>query len=388
MRELKLGSLFSGSGAFELAGVLNGITPVWASEVEPFCIRVTKLRFPDMVHLGSVKDVNGAEVEPVDVITFGSPCQDLSVAGKQLGIHEGQRSSLFFEAIRIIKEMRDATTNKFPRFAVWENVPGAFGSNKGKDFQAVLQAFCKIGGGYEDIVPMPPNGKWLPAGCIVGNGWSLAWRVLNAEFFGVPQRRRRIYLIADFGSERAGEILAECKGLRWDSSEGFKAWKEIAVDATRSAGRSDSAVRYVFKDREGGGNGGKGLMIDKDTAYTLSTRSEMRICYPIDSVIGCDLYNGKLTGDKAATLNANSGASANRAGPSVLYKQDGYAGYSEGIGTMKASGGDAGGGQKASLLSVYDARGNGDGATVPTLTGDHGNRITDYTAIVTEETDE
>lgn len=144
---MKLGSLFSGSGGFELAGALNGVEPAWASEIEPFPIRVTKARFPNMKHLGSVTDVNGAEVEPVDIITFGSPCQDLSVAGKQAGIHDGQRSNLFFEAIRIIKEMRDATANKFPRFAVWENVPGAFSSNKGQDFQAVLQAFCGIWGG-------------------------------------------------------------------------------------------------------------------------------------------------------------------------------------------------------------------------------------------------
>lgn len=144
---LRLGSLFSGSGGFELAGVLHGIEPVWASEIEPFPIRVTKNRFPNMKHLGSVTDVNGAEVEPVDIITFGSPCQDLSVAGKQAGIHDGQRSNLFFEAIRIIKEMRNATADKFPRFAVWENVPGAFSSNKGRDFQAVLQALCSIRGG-------------------------------------------------------------------------------------------------------------------------------------------------------------------------------------------------------------------------------------------------
>ena len=142
--ELKLGSLFSGSGGFELAGCLHGITPVWASEIEEFPIRVTKNRFPNMKHLGSVTDVNGAEVEPVDIITFGSPCQDLSVAGKQLGIHDGERSNLFFEAIRIIKEMRDATANEYPRFAVWENVPGAFSSNGGDDFKAVIEAFCHI----------------------------------------------------------------------------------------------------------------------------------------------------------------------------------------------------------------------------------------------------
>lgn len=155
---MKLGSLFDGSGGFPLAGALFGIEPVWASEIEPFPIRVTKQRFPGMKHLGSVTDVKGDEVEPVDIITFGSPCQDLSVAGKQAGIHEGERSSLFFEAIRIIKEMRDATSNQFPRFAVWENVPGAFSSNKGKDFIAVLQAFSEICC-PEAIVPVPPKGR-------------------------------------------------------------------------------------------------------------------------------------------------------------------------------------------------------------------------------------
>ena len=202
---LRLGSLFSGSGGFELAGCMHGIEPMWASEIEPFPIRVTKNRFPDMKHLGSVTDVCGDKVEPVDIITFGSPCQDLSVAGKQAGIHEGQRSNLFFEAIRIIKEMRNATSDQFPRFAVWENVPGAFSSNKGQDFLAVLQAFAEIGEkGTEVSVPFPEKGKWLPAGTVVGNGWSLAWRIYDAQFWGVPQRRKRIYLVADFGSERAG----------------------------------------------------------------------------------------------------------------------------------------------------------------------------------------
>jgi len=141
---MKLGSLFSGSGGFELAGMLNGIEPVWCSEIEPFCVRVEALRFPNCKQIGSVTDIDGGAIEPVDVITFGSPCQDLSIAGKQAGIHDGERSSLFFEAIRIIKEMRNATANVFPRFAVWENVPGAFSSNKGEDFRAVLEAFREI----------------------------------------------------------------------------------------------------------------------------------------------------------------------------------------------------------------------------------------------------
>jgi len=226
---IKLGSLFDGSGGFPLAGALFGIEPVWASEIEPFPIRVTKLRLPGMKHLGSVTEVKGGEVEPVDIITFGSPCQDLSVAGKQAGIHDGERSNLFFEAIRIIKEMREHDRANGrpddllrPRFAVWENVPGAFSSNKGADFRAVIQAFCEINGPC-DAVPEPPKGKWKPAGTVVGDGWSLAWRVYDAQFWGVPQRRKRIYLIADFGSERAGEILFESKGVCWDFETGRKA---------------------------------------------------------------------------------------------------------------------------------------------------------------------
>ena len=218
---MKLGSLFSGSGGFELAGALCGIEPVWASEIEPFPIRVTRQRFPGMKHLGNVMDIRGDEIEPVDIITFGSPCQDLSVAGKQAGIHDGERSNLFFEAIRIIKEMRDATANQFPRFAVWENVPGAFSSNKGADFRAVLQSFCDIWGGEHDV-PQPPKGKWKHAGCIVGDGHSLAWRVYDAQFWGVPQRRKRIYLVADFGSERCGEILFESQSVSGDPEPGEK----------------------------------------------------------------------------------------------------------------------------------------------------------------------
>ena len=257
MKQLKLGSLFDGSGGFPLAGVLHGIEPVWASEIEPFPIRVTKARFPNMKHLGSVTDVHGDHVEPVDIITFGSPCQDLSVAGKQLGIHDGQRSNLFFEAIRIIKEMREhdratgrADIDVRPRFAVWENVPGAFSSNKGRDFQAVLQALCEIKGTAISI-PMPPKNKWLPAGCIVGNDWSVAWRVYDAQYWGVPQRRKRIYLIADFASQRAGEILFECESVRGDSAESREAREGTAADAQGSAGRSDS-VGFTNRGYESG----------------------------------------------------------------------------------------------------------------------------------------
>lgn len=225
---MKLGSLFDGSGGFPLAGALFGIEPVWASEIEPFPIRVTKQRFPSMKHLGSVTEVHGDQVEPVDIITFGSPCQDLSVAGKQKGIHDGERSNLFFEAIRIIGEMRNGTSNQYPRFAVWENVPGAFSSNGGADFQAVLQAFCDVCEEGQLSVPQPQGGRWKPAGCIVGNGFSVAWRIYDAQFWGVPQRRKRIYLIADFRSERAGEILFESECVCWNSAESRKARENAA----------------------------------------------------------------------------------------------------------------------------------------------------------------
>lgn len=237
---MTLGSLFDGSGGFPLAGALFGIEPVWASEIEPFPIRVTTQRFPGMKHLGDVVNVKGDQIEPVDIITFGSPCQDLSVAGKREGIHNGERSSLFFEAIRIIKEMRNATADNYPRFAVWENVPGAFSSNRGGDFRAVLQALCDVCEEGRVSVPMPEGWKWRDAGCIVGDGWSIAWRVYDAQYWpGTPQRRRRIYLVADFRSERAGEILFEPESLSGDSDPCGTAWKEAAGNAEGGPGGSN-----------------------------------------------------------------------------------------------------------------------------------------------------
>ena len=159
---MTLGSLFDGSGGFPLAGALSGIRPVWAAEVEPYPIAVTRSRFPQMQHLGSVTEVHGDKVQPVDVITFGSPCQDLSVAGKRAGIHDGQRSNLFFEAIRIIKEMRAATNGQHPAYAVWENVPGAFSSNQGEDFRCVLEEFVKICGGGTQYLDLTKGNGGLP----------------------------------------------------------------------------------------------------------------------------------------------------------------------------------------------------------------------------------
>lgn len=237
--QLKLGSLFDGSGTCPLAATMFGIEPVWASKIEPYPVRVTTARFPNMKHLGDITKINGAEIEPVDIITFGSPCQDLSVAGKQAGLIDGERSNLFFEAIRIITEMREATNGAYPRIAVWENVPGAFSSNKGEDFRAVLQSFCDIKGRGEHTVPKPPRGKWAYAGGIVGDGYSVAWRILDAQYWGVPQRRRRIYLVADLRGERAGEILFKREGLRGDYTPCGAAWERTSADAERSVGGSD-----------------------------------------------------------------------------------------------------------------------------------------------------
>ena len=237
---MKLMSLFDGSGSFPLSAKLCGIEPVYASEVEPFPIAVTRARFPDMIHLGDVSKINGAELEPVDIVTFGSPCQDLSVAGKRAGLQDGARSSLFFQAIRIIKEMRDATNGKYPRFAVWENVHGAFSSNKGEDFKAVLEQFCMLGAGCDVSIPRPA--KWGGAGCIMGDTYSVAWRTVDAQYWGVPQRRKRIYLVADLDAQRAGEILFKSESLSGYSAEGFKSWQGAARSAESRTGETGGLV--------------------------------------------------------------------------------------------------------------------------------------------------
>ena len=291
----KLGSLFDGSGGFPLSGALCGINPVWAAEIEPYPIAVTTGRFPNMKHLGDIGKINGAEIEPVDIITFGSPCQDLSVAGKRAGLKhtengddETTRSGLFMEAVRIIKEMREATNGKYPRWALWENVPGAFSSNKGEDFRVVLEELIKI---VEPgaVMPAVPQKGWPYADSYCGDGWSVAYRVFDAQYWGVPQRRRRIYLVADFRGKCAGKVLFEREGLRGYFAESGTPWQGTAADAERGVGADDRA-REDYS-----GVGGRGL-----------------------GAVGCDLYNGAITGDIAATLSAFSCATNSRNGPYAL----------------------------------------------------------------------
>lgn len=262
---LTLGSLFDGSGGFPLAGILAGVTPVWASEIEPFPIRVTTKRLPFMKHYGNISTLDGGKIEPVDIITFGSPCQDMSVAGRRDGL-DGSRSSLFYEAVRIIKEMRCATDGKYPRYIVWENVPGAFSSNKGEDFKAVLEAVIGIAE-PDTQVPMPEKERWPYADLYMGDGWSVAYRTLDAQYWGVPQRRRRIYLVADLRGNGAGKILFESEGLSGYSAEGFRSWQRAAGSPAACLGAA-----------------------------------------------GFDGYNGSLTEETASTLGVNCGMSTGRNG--------------------------------------------------------------------------
>lgn len=334
---MQLGSLFDGIGAFPLSASKHGIKAVWASEIEPFPIKVTSLRFPDMKHIGDVTKINGAEIEPVDIITFGSPCTRLSVAGKHDGfdinfecqgnkdsphetysktiratdkyqyeytttcpvcgqvLFETNESALFFHAIRVIREMRDATNGTYPRFAVWENVPGAFSSNKGEDFRAVLEEIA------ETEIPMPRSGKWANAGMVRTKRADIAWRVLDAQYWGVPQRRKRIFLVADFRGRCASEILFVEQGLRGNLAESGEAGQEAAATAgdgvegtifaiafggareqnvssplmanegpNRHQGFSNTQFDAVcIRMREGSDGGGKGPLISEDKSLTL-----------------------------------------------------------------------------------------------------------------------
>ena len=256
-QKLTLGSLFDGSGGFPLGGLLSGITPVWASEIEPFPIRVTTKRLPFMKHYGDVAKMDGGKIEPVDIITFGSPCQDMSIAGRREGL-DGSRSSLFYEAVRIVKEMRCATDGRYPRYIVWENVPGAFSSNKGADFQSVLEEICSVKG-YK-IDPARPA-KWPAAGEIVADDFSLAWRVFDAQYWGVPQRRKRIYLVADFAGGSAGKILFESEGVSGYTPQGFRPWQGAAGTFAEGAGASGCVC---LNDQ-----GGSRMDVTEDVAATL-----------------------------------------------------------------------------------------------------------------------
>ena len=268
---LTMGSLFDGSGGFPLAATLNNVQPLWSSEIEPYPIKVTSKRFPQMKHYGNINKLSGKEIEPVDIITFGSPCQDMSMAGKRRGMLntcskckaeykitsedqqcpqcgadlEKTRSGLFVEAIRIIKEMREATNGTHPTFIIWENVFGAYSSNKGEDFRTVLEEICSITD-HSLSIPRPADNKWLKAGEVLGDNHSIAWRTLDAQYWGVPQRRRRIYLVADFGGQRASEILFKSAGLQWSTAPGEEQRQRAAADPEGSIGETGTDTELIY----------------------------------------------------------------------------------------------------------------------------------------------
>lgn len=301
MNKLTLGSLFDGSGGFPLGGLISGITPVWASEIEPFPIRVTTKRLPFIKHYGDISCMDGSKIEPVDIITLGSPCQDLSIAGKRDGL-DGKRSSLFYEAIRIVKEMRCATDGKKPRYIVWENVPGAFSSNKGEDFRCVIEGICHI---EDETISIPKTDKWKQAGSIVGDHFSLAWRVLDAQYWGVPQRRKRIFLVADFAGGGAGEILFKSEGLSGYSKESIRSWQGATSYIADSTGEAGT---ICLNDQ-----GGNRMDVTKDITCTLRAKSNHPPCVMDSAVFDNHGKDTRFSGpiDVAPTISATYGTGGN-----------------------------------------------------------------------------
>ena len=338
---MKLGSLFDGSGTCPLAASAVGIIPAWASEIEPFPKAVTQSRFPKMVHLGDITKMNGAEIEPVDVITFGSPCQNLSIAGNGKGL-AGQESSLFFEAIRVIQEMRCATNGRFPQIVIWENVYGAFSSTQGEDFRTVIETLWKICE-RDDSVPRYAEDKqgrqkWPHTGFVLGDHSSIAWRGLDAQGWGVPQRRKRVFVVLDLGGQCAGRILFEREGLRRDfkkvrrtgqtvrptsETSPVEHYRVYAVENhaqdSRVSLRPDNTVQ-TLAGRMGTGGGNVPLVLvpcfgqasydeyaPTEQAVTLKATggnygggTETLVLEPI----GADFYNQVITGEVTMTLAA------------------------------------------------------------------------------------
>lgn len=399
-----------------------------------------------MIHLGDITKIDGKRIEPVDVIVGGSPCQDLSVAGKRAGL-AGERSGLYMDQIRIIKEMRDADHQRGrpdelcrPRYMVWENVPGAFSSQKGADFAAVIEEVVRVVEPQAPDVPVPEKG-WPTAGCIYDDmgRWSVAWRVHDAQFWGVPQRRRRIALVADFGGLSAPEVLFERKGLRWDPAQSGTTRQGAASDAEGSPGgasrtdnigsyhsnawKSDNPNSGVYETEvsktldalncgypacnQGGTavvcmatqQGGAEVRADDRAGESAGAGGDGRL----DAVSGgfCqESAKARSIGwgeELAPTLTAGAVpgvVSAVTLEPGIDAREGGtaiVAIHQNASGELRTStkGYTLGTSSNASARNtpmIFDARGNGDGETVCTITGDHENRVTDYTALCMQNT--
>lgn len=302
MGQVTLGSLFDGIGGFPYAASFYSIRTLWASEVMEDCISVTSRHFPQMCHKGDITKLHGGRLPPVDIITFGSPCQGLSQAGKRRGLLD-ERSGLFLEAVRVIYEMKEATDGRYPRFALWENVPGALSSAGGRDFKAVLEALT------EGEVPMPCSGKWANAGMVRSGGADLAWCVYDSQYFGTAQRRRRVFLVTDFGGSGAGEILFDPKSLRGYFAAGGTPRQDTSavgggdVNETGSRHGTDTggltgrdvpegdvyciAGNTIGRKPE---NGGHGTCCRQELCYTLTTVDRHVVIAPVTAEGGGQSY--------------------------------------------------------------------------------------------------
>lgn len=290
---LTLASLFDGVGGWQLAAVRSGVKPLWSSEIEPFAKKVTAAHFPETKQLGDINGINGGAVEPVDIVCAGSPCQDLSIAGKRAGL-EGKRSNLFYQAMRIVREMQVKTNGLFPKFFIWENVTGAFSSNERHDFQAVLE---EIG---QTNIPIPGSGRWARAGMVRGQKCGIAWRTLDAQFWGVPQHRERIFLIAGFGNWGGTvEVLFERESVQRDTSQGQREGESTSLDARKSSfetGGNDIADMILCDQ------GGERMDVKQGVVSTLrATSNHPPIIFPSKS------YSEYAEGKPAATLKAQGG---------------------------------------------------------------------------------
>ena len=299
---MTLGSLFDGIGGWLLAARHAGITPMWASEIEPFPCSVTARHFPEVKQLGDITQIDPDTLPPVDIICAGSPCQDLSIAGKRKGLN-GERSGLFRTAVDLVQRMRERTSGKYPRFFVWENVPGAFSSNRGMDFQAVLE---EIG---ESEIPMPQGNRWAPAGLVQFPGAEIAWRVLDAQYWGVPQRRRRIFLVADFATSGrcAGEILFERESVQGDSAAGTGTGEEVTRGAEDCA-RATSGV-YGFDTRA---SIASSAPVIADGAPPLTANNRLGVVTTIYDMTHADEVMRPVKDGVVPTLNARMGTGGNQ----------------------------------------------------------------------------
>ena len=259
-----LGSLFDGLGGWQIAAMRAGIQPIWSSEIEKFTCALTKVRFPDTEQLGDITKIDGGTIPPVDIVTMGSPCQDLSIAGRREGL-AGKRSGLFLRATEFIRQMRERYHEWYPKIVIWENVLGAFSTNRGADFQAVLESFT------ETHIPMPRGGRWANAGMVRSNKCNIVWRTLDAQYWGVPQRCRRIFLVVDYTRGCTEEILFKPESLSWDIEQSKEQRERIADRTCKGFGGSVAyCIRNSIINRKQE-NGGNGLGISKEISYTLDT---------------------------------------------------------------------------------------------------------------------